>query len=144
MNHRMVEEIITSVCKARGIAVDALLSNSRTQQISSARKAISVIIWDKFGMTGQHNSQMTWVDIAEMMNTARSTLHQAARVWSTSDGAQDGKEEERLRQKGRLLPKSQESIHEMAKRVCKRRLSEMPKGRRKELGYWFKEGVNHG
>ena len=145
MNHRMVEEIITSVCKARAIPIEALLSSSRTKQISSARKAISVIIWDKFGMTGQHNSQMTWVDIAEMMNTARSTLHQAARVWSTTDGAQDGKEEQRLREKGRLLPEGKESIHEMAQRVCKRRLSEMPKGRRKELGYWRHEAeVNHG
>lgn len=145
MNHREVQSVIESVCEARAIPIEELLSSSRTKRISSARKAIAMIIWDKFGMTGQHNSQMTWIEIAEMMNTARSTLHQAARVWSTTDGAQDGKEEERLREKGRLLPKGQESIHEMAQRVCKRRLSAMPKGRRKELGYWFQEGkVNHG
>lgn len=144
MNHREVQSIIESVCEARGVTIDVILSNDRTQQTCSARRAIAMIIWDKFGMTGQHNSQMTWIDIAEMLNCARSSLHSSARRWAETEGAQDGKEEERLRQKGRLLPKGQESIHEMAQRVCKRRLSAMPKGRRKELGYWFKEGVNHG
>lgn len=145
MNHREVESIIRDVCKARCIPIDRILSDDRKPKTSAARRAISLIIWDKFGMTGSHNSQMTWVDIADMLNCARSTLHSAARRWAKAEGAQDGEQEERLREKGCLLPKSEESIHEMAQRVCKRRLGQMPKGRRKELGYWRQEGkVNHG
>ena len=125
--------------------IEHLLSGSKEKKIASARRAIAMIYWDKYAYRHNHNSAFTWTDLADVLNCARSSLFSASRRWDKLEGAQDGKEEERLREKGCLLPKSEESIHEMAKRVCKRRISEMPKGRRKELGYWRNEGkVNHG
>lgn len=145
MNRWLVEEVIEDVCKARGLTVEEVCARDRAQQISAARRAIAVIVWDKFRMSGPHNSQCTWGEVARMMGMARSSLHSAARTWRHKEGSQDGKEEERLREKGCLLQQGQESIHEMAQRLCKRRLGEMPQGRRKELGYWRQEGkVNHG
>lgn len=125
--------------------IEHLLSGSKEKKIASARRAIAMIFRDKYAYGQHHNSAFTWTDLADVLNCARSSLFSASRRWAELEGAQDGKEEERLRETGRLLPKGQESIHEMAQRVCKRRLSEMPKGRRKELGYWRQEGkVNHG
>jgi len=145
MNRWKVEEIIEDVCNARDITKDELLTRDKQQKLASARRAIAMICMDRFSMIGMHDSACTWVNIAEMMNCCRSALHSAARRWREKEGAQDGQEEKRLREKGCLLQQSEESIHEMAKRICKRRLGEVPKGRRKELGYWrSKEEVNHG
>jgi hypothetical protein len=145
MNHAAVEEIIQSVCRARGITIDQLLSDNKENKIASARRAIAMIFRDKYAYGQHHNSAFTWTDLADVLNCARSSLFSSSRRWAKLEGAQDGKEEERLRKNGCLLPKGQESIHEMAKRICKRSLGEMPKGRRKELGYWRNEGkVNHG
>ena len=145
MNHAAVEEIVRSVCQARGITIDQLLSNNKERKIVSARRAIAMIFRDKYAYGPNHNSSFTWTDLADVLNCARSSLYLASRRWAELEGAQDGKEEQRLREARCLLPKGQESIHEMAKRVCKRSLSEMPEGRRKKLGYWRNEGkVNHG
>ena len=145
MNRWKIEEVIEDVCKARGIDKSELLTKSREKHLASARRAVAMICMDKFSMVNSHNSACTWVEIAEMMNCGRSSLHAAARRWREKEGAQDGQEEERLREKGCLLQQGEESIHEMAKRLCKRRLGEVPKGRRRELGYWrSQEEVNHG
>jgi len=141
-----IEQLIEEVAEARGITSHEIKSNSRCRHISCARRAIAMIIYDKYGMRGGcHHNAISWEEVAEIMNCGRSSLHHASRHWVKVEGAQDGKEEERLRKTGRLLQQSEESIHEMAKRVCKRGLSAVPKGRRKELGYWrSKEEVNHG
>lgn len=146
MIRKQIEQLIEDVAEARGLTSHEIKSNSRNRAISCARRAIAMIIYDKYGMKGQsHYNAMTWMEVAEIMNCGRSSLHHASRQWSKAEGAQDGKEEERLRKTGRLLQQGEESIHEMAKRVCKRGLSEMPQGRRKELGYWRSEGkVNRG
>ncbi len=146
MNRWKVEEIIEDVCKARGMTRQELMQQSKADEYASARRAIAMICMDKFRMSGlSHNSACTWTEISRMLNIGRTTLHSAARRWKLLEGAQDGQEEERLRDKGCLLPQGEESIHEMAKRLCKRRLSEVPEGRRRELGYWrSQEEVNHG
>lgn len=145
MIRQEIEKLIAEVAEARGITVHDLKSKSRARDISCARRAVAVIVFDKYGMSGNHNNAMSWVEVGKMLNCGRSSLHHASRHWPKAEGAQDGKEEERLRKTGCLLQQGEESIHEMAKRVCKRGLSEMPKGRRKELGYWrSKVEVNHG
>lgn len=145
MNRWKIEEVIEEVCKARGIEKCDLISKNRSAELASARRAIAVICRDKFSMSGSHNSQCSWLDVAKILNCAHSSLYASAMRWRQKEGAEDGQEEERLRQKRCLLPQGKESIHEMAKRLCKRRLGEMPQGRRRELGYWrSKEEVNHG
>ena len=145
MNRWKIEEIIDEVCEARGIDKNELRTKSRAEPLAAARRAIALLCMDKFRMVGSHNSQCTWVEISKMLNCGRSSLHAAARRWREVEGAQDGKEEERLREKGCLLPQGEESIHEMAQRLRKRRIGEMPPGRRVELGYWrSQEEVNHG
>lgn len=145
MTKNDVLTLMEEVATARGITVDELRSSERTQHVSSARRAVSVILWDKYSLSGSHHGAVPLLEIAKYMNVARSTMFMSARNWRLQEGAQDGEKEEDLRKKGCLLQQSEESIHEMAKRLCKRRLGEMPKGRRKELGYWrSEEKVNHG
>jgi hypothetical protein len=145
MIKKEIEQLIEEVATARGLTVHDIKGNGRSRDVTCARRAVAMIVLDKYGMREYHNNALSWLEVAKIMNTARSTLHSASRKWATAEGAQDGKEEERLRETGCLLQQSEESIHQMAKRVCKRGLSQVPKGRRKELGYWRSEGkVNCG
>jgi hypothetical protein len=146
-----VRQLIDDVCKARGLSLEDLRDKSqRGSRVTLARRAIAVLFWDKYGMTGPSNHQVTWVWIADYLNMSRSSLIDAARKWSKMEGSQDEQKEEYARKKGRLLPKGKESLHQVAKRVCKRSTRSMPKGRRRELGYWWskeevsKKGVNYG
>jgi len=145
MTKNDVLALMEEVATARGITVDDLRSSRRCQHVSSARRAVSMILWDKYSLSGNHHGAVPLLEIAKYMNVARSTMFASARNWRVQEGAQDGQKEKDLRKKRCLLQQSEESIHEMAKRLCKRRLGEVPKGRRKELGYWrSKEEVNHG
>ena len=134
---RDIEKLIEEVAEARGLTVHEIKSNGRTRNITSARRAIALIVYDKYSMKScSHNNATSWGDIAKTLNTARSSLYQASRQWGKAEGAEGGETEDRFREKGYLMPKSEESIHEMARRVCKRNLESTPQGRRKELGYW--------
>ena len=145
MNKNDVIKLIEELAKARGMLTHELLYGPRNMDISSARRAFAMILWDKYSMKSGHPQAVSWVEVSEITGIARSSLHAAARRWRELEGAQDGKQEEKLRKKGCLLPQGKESIHQMAQRLCKRRASEMPKGRRRELGYWrSQEEVNHG
>jgi hypothetical protein len=145
------KKIIDEVCKARGLTLDDLRSHDgREAKVSCARRAIAVLVWDKFGLNENHNSQVTWSWLGEYLNMSRSSLHWASRRWAELEGAQDGQREIKARKKGFLLPESKESIHQMAKRVRKRRTRSVSKGGRGQLGYWWskeemsRRGVNHG
>jgi hypothetical protein len=145
------KKIIDDVCKARGLTLDDLRArNDREGKLSSARRAIAVLVWDKFGLNENHNSQVTWSWLAQYLNMSRGSLHWASRRWAELEGAQDGQQEVQARKKGFLLPESKESIHQMAKRVRKRRPRSLSKGGRGQLGYWWskeemsRRGVNHG
>tara|TARA_S200002703_G_scaffold115009_1_gene100562 strand:+ start:163 stop:597 length:435 start_codon:yes stop_codon:yes gene_type:complete len=139
-----VMKLVHEVAEARGMLTEELMHGPRVMDISSARRAFAMILWDKYSMNGQH-AAVSWSDVSELVGIGRSSLHASARRWRELEGAQDGKEEARLREKGCLLPQGKESIHQMAKRLCKRRAGEMPEGRSCELGYWrSKEEVNHG
>ena len=140
MTKAEVAGIIEDVANARGMTAEEIVSKDCGRKVAAARRAICVIVLDKYSLKQNHFQAVPWVEIARMMNKSRSTLFHAARAWSSKEGSQDGEKENDLREKGCLLQQGKESIHEMAKRVCKRRL-----GRRKELGYWRSEGqVSHG
>ena len=145
MTKNDVLTLIEEVANARGITVDDIRASHRCQHVASARRAINMILLDKYSLKGSHNNAVPLVEVANLMNSARSSMFASARNWRTQEGAQDGQKEKSLREKGCLLPQGKESIHEMAKRLCKRRLGEVPQGGRRELGYWrSQEEVNHG
>lgn len=146
MNKAEVIEIIKEVAAARGLSYYDLITagGTKNMQIVSARRAVGVICWDKWQFSPTSQNALSFGDVAKFLGMARSSLHASARAWPTRDGAQDGEYEKNLREKRRLLPQGQESIHEMAIRVCERRARKMPKGRGQKLGYFFAGKVNYG
>tara|TARA_R100001163_G_C5066620_1_gene205168 strand:+ start:2560 stop:3000 length:441 start_codon:yes stop_codon:yes gene_type:complete len=141
-----VIEIIKEVAAARGLSYYDLITagGTKNMRIVSARRAVGVICWDKWKFSPTSQNALSFGDVAKLLGMARSSLHASARAWINKDGAQDGKYEKNLREKGCLLPQGQESIHQMAQRVCERRARTMPKGRGQKLGYVFAEKVNYG
>ncbi len=144
LTKKALDALIEEVAMARGMTSYDVRYGGKQREFVSARRAVCLLACDIFMLNYSGFSQISWVGLSEHLGHARSTLHYAAKNWSSQEGSQDGKAEEALREAKHLLP-AEESIHDMARRVCKRGMRNMPDGKRKELGYWSSHtGVNHG
>jgi hypothetical protein len=136
--------ILEEVATARGLTTHDVIHGGKTEAMVSARRAICVVASDLFMLSYKGYSPMSWTYLSEFFSQARSTLYHSTEKWVEQEGSQNGKKESHLRASGSLLP-AKETIHEMAQRVCKRRMRSVPKGVRKKLGYFCPQGgVNHG
>ena len=123
LTKKALDALIEEVAMARGMTSYDVRYGGKQREFVSARRAVCLFARDIFILYYSGVSQISW---------------------SSQEGSQDGKAEEALREAKHLLP-AEESIHDMARRVCKRGMRNMPRGKRKELGYWSSHtGVNHG
>lgn len=144
LTSKAFEALVEEVATARGITSHDMKHGGKIREFVLARRATCVIGSDLFMLGHTGYSPVSWTSMAQSLCQARSTLHHSEEKWRNQEGSEDGERETSLREAGYLMP-AKESIHDMARRVCKRRMRSVPAGTRKELGYWSSHaGVNHG
>jgi hypothetical protein len=144
LTSKAFEALVEEVAIARGMTSHDIRHGGKTREFVLARRATCVVGSDLFMLGHTGYSPVSWTSMAKSLCQARSTLHHSEEKWRNQEGAEDGEREASLREAGHLMP-VKESIHEMARRVCKRGMRYLPDGKRKELGYWSSKGaVNDG
>lgn len=113
--------LIEETARARQIKPEEILGDSRNTPGSSARRAICVVMKDKYGLNSYGTQPMTWSEMARVFGRARSGLHVSVESWSKLEGSEDSSKEERLRERGHLPKNPQGSIDDMVEALSKRK-----------------------
>jgi hypothetical protein len=117
-----IVDLVQDVCRYRDIDEEEYSSGRKNMRLVLARRAVATIYSDRHDLkNGGGSIYHSWVELSRVTGLARSTCFDGPKQWVTQEGSQDPEAEESHRQKGHMPPKSYESIHQIARRVCKDR-----------------------
>ena len=118
---REIVDLLREVCFARRITIEEYCRRGRKKVLVSARRALAVIYQDRHWLKNDGKCVYhSWGDLSDITGVARSTYLDSVNAWVAFEGSENPGAEENARKRGYLPHKTHESIHEMAKRVCKK------------------------
>ena len=120
--------LIEEPARARQIRPEEILGDPRNTPGATSRRAICVVMQDKYGLRSSGTQPMSWSEMANIFGRARSSLYESVRSWTRLEGSEDNSKEERLRAKGHLPKNPQGSIDDMVEALSKKRP--------KRFAYW--------
>ena len=128
---KMEQEVWGMVCdvsRHRRIPTEEILSDPRNTPGSVARRAICVVMQDKYGLKPSSTQPMSWTEMAGIFGRARSALYESAKAWRKNEGSENGSKEKQLRARGYLPKTPLGSIDDMIEALSKKGL--------KRFAYW--------